>query len=304
MTASDSSAANVTPVGFVGIGAMGEPMALNLVRAGTKVLAWNRTRDKTATLAAAGATIAADVADVFAQAPVVILMLLDDKAIDDVVGRGTPTFANRVKNRLIIHMGTTAPAFSKALDADIRAAGGRYVEAPVSGSRRPAELGQLVVMLAGEANAIEVARPLLAPMYRDAIVCGPAPNALLMKLAVNQFMITMVTGLAEAVHFASSHGLDLDRLVSVLNAGPMASDISKIKISKLVARDFAVQASITNVLESNRLITGAARSAGIASPLIDVCYALYGETMRLGFGGSDIAAVLRAIEERSAASRT
>jgi 3-hydroxyisobutyrate dehydrogenase len=302
MTVSDSSAGNVTPVGFIGIGNMGEPMALNLVRAGTRVVAWNRTRDKTAALAAAGATIASDVTDVFAQAAVVILMLLDDKAIDAVLARGTPAFASRVKNHVIIHMATTAPAFSKALDSDIRAAGGRYVEAPVSGSRRPAELGQLVVMLAGEAPAIEIARPLLAPMCRDAIVCGPTPNALLMKLAVNLFMITMVTGLAEAVHFAASHDLDLDRLVSVLNAGPMASDISKIKVSKLVARDFGVQASITNVLESNRLITGAARNAGIASPLIDVCHALYGESMRLGLGGSDIAAVLRAIEERSAKS--
>jgi 3-hydroxyisobutyrate dehydrogenase len=226
-------------------------------------------------------------------------MLLDGKAVDDVLARGTPTFADRVKNRMIIHMGTTAPAFSTALDADIRAAGGCYVEAPVSGSRKPAELGQLVAMLAGDASAIEVARPLLAPMCRETIVCGRTPNALLMKLSVNLFMITMITGLAEAVHFASSHGLDIERLVSALNVGPMASDISRIKVSKLVGRDFTVQASITNVLESSRLITEAARGVGIASPLIDVCHALYDETMRLGLGGSDIAAVLRALEERT-----
>jgi 3-hydroxyisobutyrate dehydrogenase len=95
-----------------------------------------------------------------------------------------------------------------------------------------------------------------------------------MKLAVNLFMTAMVTGLAEAVHFAERYGLELKQLVAVLDAGPMASDVSKVKAAKLAARDFAEQASISNVLENVRLIAEAARAAGIASPLIDACYAL------------------------------
>ena len=100
------------------------------------------------------------------------------------------------------------------------AEGGRYVEAPVSGSRKPAEAGQLVAMLAGEPEDVASVRSLLAPMCRDAIACGPVPNALFMKLAVNLFMTAMVTGLAEAAHFAERHGLDLAQLVAVLDAGP------------------------------------------------------------------------------------
>jgi 3-hydroxyisobutyrate dehydrogenase len=139
-------------------------------------------------------------------------------------------------------------------------------------------------------------------MCHEVIMCGPVPNALLMKLSVNLFLITMVTGLAEAAHFADRHGLDMRQFLNVLDAGPMASSVSRVKALKLVARDFGVQASITDVLENNcRRIVDAAREAGIASPLLDVCLALFGETQALGLGGTDMVAVIRAIEQRTAA---
>jgi hypothetical protein len=81
-------------------------------------------------------------------------------------------------------MRTTSPAYSRELEADIRSVGGYYVEAPVSGSRKPAEASQLVAMLAGDADATANARPLLTPMCRETMICGPVPNALLMKLSV------------------------------------------------------------------------------------------------------------------------
>ena len=287
------------PVGFIGLGIRGEAMALTLVQAGTRLLAWNRTRAKAEILAAAGAEVVLESADVFAHCATVFLMLVDGRAIDTVLDRSGPTFAARVTGRTIVHMGTTSPAYSRELEADIRCVGGYYVEAPVSGSRKPAEAGQLVAMLAGDADAIANIRPLLTPMCREAMICGPVPNALLMKLSVNLFLISLVTGLAEAVHFADRHGLNPDQFVAVLNAGPMASDVSRVKAPKLVGRDFTVQATISNVLENNRLIAEAARETGVASPLLDVCHALYGETRALGFGGADMVAVLKAIEARS-----
>jgi 3-hydroxyisobutyrate dehydrogenase len=291
------------PVGFIGLGAMGEAMALNLVKAGTRLVVWNRTTAKAEILAAAGADLAQNAPDVFAQSRTVILMLVDGGAIDAVLGRGTRAFAARVSECTLVHMGTTSPTYSRGLEADIRSAGGRYVEAPVSGSRKPAEAGQLVAMLAGDANAIAEVRPLLGPMCRETMICGQVPNALLMKLSVNLFLIALVTGLAEAVHFADGNGLDLNQLMAVLNVGPMASDVSRVKAPKLVGRDFAVQAAISNVLENSRLIAEVAREAGIASPLLDVCHSLYGEAFALGFGEADMVAVLKAIEARTKLQR-
>ena len=288
------------PVGFIGLGVMGKPMALNLARAGTPLIVWNRSAEKCDILREAGAAVASHPAEVFTKARVVFLMLAHEAAIDSVLCRSSPDFRENVAQRTIVHMGTTSPEYSRKLGMDVCAAGGSYVEAPVSGSRKPAEAGQLVAMLAGEEAAVEDVRPMLQPMCHQSIFCGPAPNALLMKLSVNIFLITLVTGLAEAFHFADRHELDKQQFLAVLDAGPMASNVSRIKAAKLVARDFDVQASIADVLKNNRLIAEAAREANLASPLLDVCHALYGETLALGEGQADMIAVIRAIEQRTA----
>lgn len=286
-------------IGFIGLGLMGEPMARNLLRAGTPLVVWNRTRPKCELLKDVGATVAENATEVFARCEIVILMLLDGTVVDGVLERNSSAFLERVQGHTLINMGTMTPDYSKALAAEVRGAGGRYVEAPVSGSRKPAEAGQLVAMLAGEADDLARVRPLLIPMCRDAFTCGAVPSALHMKLAVNLFLITIVTGLAEAMHFADAHDLDLGRLAQVLNSSPMASDVSRSKAAKLLVHDFAAQAAIGNVLYNNRLIAEAARAAGIASPLLDVCHALYAETEALGLGGADMVAVIHAIEARS-----
>jgi 3-hydroxyisobutyrate dehydrogenase len=256
-------------LGFIGLGVMGRPMALNLAR------------------------VAAAPAEVFARADVVFLMLSDEAAIDAVLA------GVDLAGTVVVNTATVAPGYSRDLEAAVVAAGGRYVEAPVSGSRQPAESGDLVAMLAGDPAAVDEVRPLLAPMCRETAVCGPVPNALVMKLSVNLFLITMVTGLAEATHFADRHGVDLARFRQVLDAGPMASSVSRAKAHKLVAGDFDVQASIRDVLKNNALIAAAARRAGIASPLLDVCHDLFAETYAMGLHKSDMVAVIRAIEHRT-----
>jgi 3-hydroxyisobutyrate dehydrogenase len=289
----------VAYVGFIGLGVMGQPMALNLAHAGTPLVVWNRTPARCEPLRAAGAEVAGSAAEVFGRAETVILMLADEAAIDAVLGRGTPEFAARVAGRTVVHMGTTSPEYSGGLRDDVRDAGGGYVEAPVSGSRVPAEQGRLVGMLAGDDDAVKAVRPLLAPMCREIFDCGPVPDALLMKLSVNLFLITLVTGLTEAFHFADRHGLDRHLLRDVLDAGPMASAVSRMKAPKLLARDFTVQAGAADVLKNNRLIAEAARRTGLASPLLYVCHALFGETVARGHGDEDMVAVLHALEART-----
>jgi 3-hydroxyisobutyrate dehydrogenase len=290
-------------VGFIGLGIMGQPMALRLARSRTPLVVWNRTAARTEPLRAAGARVARSPAEVFGRADVVLLMTADESATDAVLGRGTADFAPRVAGRVVVQMGTVSPGHSRALEADVRAAGGHYVEAPVSGSRVPAEQGRLVAMLAGRDEAVARVRPLLAPLCHETFVCGPTPNALLTKLSVNLFLITLVTGFAEAFHFAERHGLDRELFLDVLDAGPMASGVSRMKAPKLLAGDFAAQAAARDVLKNNRLIAGAARGNGTASPLLDVCHALFEETVSLGYGDQDMVAVLRAIESRTDGAR-
>ncbi|XVU20968.1 NAD(P)-dependent oxidoreductase [Actinoplanes sp. CA-054009] len=274
-------------VGFLGLGVMGGPMAANLAKAGTDLIVWSRTASRETP---PGAVRADTPAEVFDRAGIVILMLAGAEAIDSVLD--PPLLGSR----LIVHMGTTAPDYSARLRDRVEEAGGRYVEAPVSGSRGPAEAGELVAMLAGKPDDLDVVRPLIAPMCAQTFDCGPVPGALLMKLAVNTYLISMVTGLAEAFHFAEGHGLDPVTLRRVLDAGPMASTVSRVKAAKLVDGDFAVQASIRDVLMNNELIVGAARTA---MPLLSACRDLYSEAFAQGHGNEDMAAVVHAITNRT-----
>jgi 3-hydroxyisobutyrate dehydrogenase len=288
-----------TDIGFIGLGSMGQPMVLNLARSGAAVTVWNRSGERCEPLRAAGAAVAATPSGVLDSARVVVLMVANGDAVDAVLGRGTRAFDANTAGRTIVQMGTTSPRYSRRLEADIRDCGGAYVEAPVSGSRTAAEAGQLVAMLAGEPARVEAVRPLLRPMCRETVVCGPVPTAMLMKLAVELFSITMVAGLVEAAHFAERHGVDLWRYQAIVDAGPMASGVSGMKIAKLLGQDFTADATCANVLGDSRLIAEAARESKVATPLLDVCGALLAEAVAVGEGESDMIAVLQAIEARS-----
>ena len=287
------------PIGFIGLGAMGAPMAINLARSGQQLMVWNRTEAKADSLVALGAQIAPSAAAVLAECRTIFLMLSDGAAIDAVLGRASPGFARQVSGRTIVNTGTVSPHYAKGLEADIRAAGGHYVEAPVSGSRKPAEAGQLVAMLAGDAADIARVQPSLMSMCRAVVPCGAVPGALAMKLAVNIFLITSITGLAEAANFAKAQGLDMAIWASIVNSSQMASEISRLKVDKLLAGDLEAQAAIVNVLDNNRLIAESADRAGIAVPLIQACLALYGRADDLGLGQSDMIAVVHALEDGS-----
>jgi 3-hydroxyisobutyrate dehydrogenase len=287
------------PVGFIGIGVMGHPMARNMLLAGTQLLVWNRTSERCLDLVVDGALVAASTGEVFARCETIILMLATAETMDLVLHRQQAAFAERVRGRTIVHMGTTSPEYSADLAADIRSAGGFYVECPVSGSRKPAEDGQLVGMMAGDNERFAELRQLLAPVCAQLVECGECPSALLMKLSVNLYLITMVAGLCEAYHFAGRHGLNPHLFQAILDAGPMASRVSRGKLEKLVAGDFSVQAAIDDVLKNNRLVADAARRASLSSPLLDASHALFSETVKLGHGALDMVAVLKAIEART-----
>jgi 3-hydroxyisobutyrate dehydrogenase len=199
-------------------------------------------------------------------------------------------------------MGTIAPAFSAELAETVRECGGFFVEAPVSGSRHPAEEGTLVSMVAGSPDVVNRILPLLAPMCSHVVACGEVPSALTMKLAANVFLISVVTGLAESFHFAMRHGADLALLRDILDGGQMSSPISRLKTAKLVSQDLAPQAAISDVLMNAELIVAAAREAGIASPLLDVSRDLYAEAVELGDGAIDMVGVIQAITARTNAS--
>ncbi len=280
-------------VGFIGLGNMGLPMARRMLDAGIPLVVWNRTAERSERLRERDAVVAESLDALFGSCAAVLAMLVDAQALDAVLGRNTPAFARRLRGRTLVALGTTAADYSRALASDIRACGGRYVEAPVSGSRGPAEAGALVGMVAGDPDAVALASPLLAPFCREVFACGAVPAALRMKLAVNHYLIAMVAALAEAAQAAEGSGVDLDTFRRVLDAGPMASDVSRSKLDKLLQRDFSPQAAIHDVAGIARLAREQARAAGVDAPLIDAAARMFDDALRRGLAPLDMAAVLQ-----------
>lgn len=280
-------------VGFIGLGLMGSAMAANLQKA-TPLTVWNRTTSACEPLAAAGAHTASSAAEVLEECRIVFVMLSDEAAVDDVL-----RFDDSVplRNRVVVLMSTVSPRYSADLARRIEGAGGAYVEAPVSGSRGPAVDARLVSMLAGEDTVLDEVEPLIRAMSSTVFRCGQVPSALTMKLAVNIFLITQVTGLAEAFHFAESNGVDPQKLRMIVDAGPMASTVSQAKTAKIVTDDWAPHAAISDVLKNCLLISDHARDSSAASPLMEVCTELYARTELLGHAGDDMAAVIFALRD-------
>jgi 3-hydroxyisobutyrate dehydrogenase len=282
-----------TPVGFIGLGLMGSAVASRMLTE-RPVMVWNRTSASAAVLAAAGATVASTAADVFEACRIVCVMVTDEGAVDEILAGAD------VADTTLVQMSTVPPSYSEALARRVAAAGGRYVEAPVSGSRVPALNGKLIGMIAGDDAALNDVEELLQAVCAAVVRCGQPPRAMQMKLAVNTFLITTVTGLAESFHFAETLGLDIGLLEHVLGVGPMASFVSRAKASALTSGDFSPQAAISDVLKNARLVVESARQHGTAATLMDACTELYAETTARGQGSDDMAAVIMAYRARTA----
>lgn len=289
-------------LGFAGLGLMGTPMATNLHHAGAALTVYNRSPGPLARMQALGVSIAQSPHQLFSACDVVILMLANDAAVDHVLARGGPAFGGRVRDRLIINMGTHEPSWSRRLSRDITAVGGAFVEATVSGSRGPAQAGELVVMCAGEAEAVTRAKSILAPLCRDVVVVGQVPSATAMKLAVNLYLIASVAALAEAAHLATRSGLDLNQFAGVIAAGALGSDVARTKLDKMVRRDFSPQAAIGDVVKNARLVSRAARLVGADVPLLEESKARF-ESIQAHLGDAlDMAAILTSYEGSGATS--
>jgi 3-hydroxyisobutyrate dehydrogenase len=285
-------------MGFAGLGLMGEPMAANLRRAGVALTVYNRSPKPRHVLESLGANAVDNPDALFAQCDVVILMMRDDGATDFVLDRSGASFAKRVGGRLIINMGTHSPDYSLNLEREIRAAGGAFVEAPVSGSRGPAEAGTLVAMLAGEVEAVERARPLLKPMCREVRAIGKIPSAMSMKLAINLYLIATVASLAEAANLAQALNLDLRLFHDLIRTGPLCSDVAMAKLDKIARRDFAPQAAIQDVCKNATLVAEVAAGADVHAPLLSDSRRLFEEALQNGSGDLDMAAVFEAFSKR------
>jgi 3-hydroxyisobutyrate dehydrogenase-like beta-hydroxyacid dehydrogenase len=276
-------------VGFIGLGIMGKPMALNLARH-FPLTVWNRSPGKYAALQEAGARVAASPSHVLRDTDVAFLMLFNESAISDILD---DDFSTAVRGKTLINTSSIAVDFSKKLADSIEKAGGKFIEMPVSGSKVPAERGELVGMLAGDRQITAQIKPLVEPLTTSAVYCGPIGSGLRMKYAINLFLFAITAGLSESMNLARAQGLDLQAFGQVLNAGALASPYTKVKVPRMLNDDWAAQAAINDGLNSTSLIQSAAQSAGAWAPITELCHLLNQRAVSSGLGEEDLTAVAK-----------
>jgi 3-hydroxyisobutyrate dehydrogenase len=271
-------------------------MALNLLRAAHQLCVRNRDAAKAVSVAGAGARVAASVDEVFDRCAFAFLMQSDDSAINSVPDQNGDVMTRRIYGHTIVPTGTTSARYSQELEAAIRAAGRRYVEAPASAIREQAEAGDQVTMIAGEAAAVDAVAPMFKPMCRQTIRSGPEPKAMHAKVAANLALSGMVTSLTEAFYLADRQGLGVKTLLDIPLPGPVSCDVLRVTGDKLLRRDFSPRATITAIATTNQLIVDTAREAGAYAPIIGLCLTLNRRAIDAGYVDLDLIAELKTLE--------
>jgi 2-hydroxy-3-oxopropionate reductase len=284
------------PVGFVGLGVMGRPMARNLLRAGHPVVVWNRSAGPAAELAAAGATVARTPAELAAAAPVVLTMLPDLPQVEEVLRRDGGLLAGMDRGSVLVVLGTVSPVAVRDLGARLEPAGVAVVDAPVSGGDVGAEQATLSIMVGGRPEDVTRVRPYLEAMGTTVDHLGPLGAGQLAK-ACNQIVVAAtLTALSEALVLARRGGLDPQRVFAVLGGGLAASRVLEVKGPKLLGGDFRPGGAAAFQHKDLGFALAAAREEGVALPLTALVDQLYGAARWNGFGDDDHSVVVRVIE--------
>lgn len=286
-------------VGFMGLGIMGQPMALNIARAGYELIVYNRSKNKTAPLSEAGATVALNPKEVAEAADVIIMMLAGPEVITEVLEGPQGLKAGMRKGQTLINMSTVLPAFSTQLYNELQKDSISVIDAPVHGSRKPAEDGALVVMAGGPKDRVKELEPLLMTMGKMVVYCGEAGKGANMKMAVNLVLGTMVAGLCEAVNLGQTCGLDTETMLTTMLSGPMACPLFEFKKPMLIDDAYPAQFALKHMTKDIRFALQTADECGAPTPVGHTIFQLYRQSMGLDHGDMDFAAVKKVFEKAS-----
>ncbi len=281
----------IKKIGFIGMGIMGSRMAANLLDKGFEVTVFNRTKRKTAPLAEAGARIAACPRELAAHAEAVILMLTGPEAIDAALDGKKGLLAGLRPGTIVANMGTISPYETKELAGRVKDAGGVFVDAPVSGSKKPAEDGTLIVLAGGTKKALAAMKPAFLAMGKKIVHCGPAGSGTAMKMSVNLLLGVMLEGLAEALVLGRRQGLDPDLVLQTILDGPLACPLFAMKKDMLTSGTYPAQFPLTHMAKDMRFVVAAARGSGTLAPVAVAAARQYLLAEDKGLGKADAAAI-------------
>ena len=282
-------------VGLIGLGLMGLPMGHNLLKAGFPLVVWNRNAARADSLVAAGAKRAASPREVAAASDVLLTIVSDPPALEEVLWNSgdKSAFSALKKGAIYIDSSTVSPALARKIAAASIAAGIRFLDAPVTGGTWGAEKGELVFMIGGEAATLEAARPVLSVMGKKLFHLGPNGAGQTIKLAMNSLLAVEVQAFAEALALVQRAGLPGERLVEVMQSSMARAGILDIKAPSMLSGDFKPSFPLRLMHKDLGLALDLANQIGVALPATAAARETYNHVKGSTAEDLDYAGVMR-----------
>jgi 2-hydroxy-3-oxopropionate reductase len=294
----------MTPVGVIGLGLMGKPMAANLLKAGFPVTVFNRSQPAMDELAALGAKVAASPAEVGRASDIVVTMVPDAPDVEAVLLGPGGVCEGAKPGTLLIDMSTIAPAAVRKIHETVVAKGFRMLDAPVSGGDVGAKAGTLSIMVGGTAEDFERARPVFEAMGKTLTLCGPAGAGQLVK-ACNQIMGALVlNGISEALVFGRAAGVDPEIMIRVLQGGVAATRAMEVRGARMSKGDFAPGFKAAHHLKDLNIVLEEAKALGFTLPTTARVAGYLGTLVSEGNGTLDNSSMLTMVERAAGVAKT
>jgi len=285
-------------VTVLGAGIMGSAMTRNLVAAGFDTRVWDRSPQATGPLADAGARVAASAPDAVRDARIVITMLPTAEVVESVIfdGGTADAFADGC---VWAQMGTIGVEATLRIGERLalKRPDVMFVDAPVSGSKGPAEQGQLLILASGPAAAADALRPVFDVLGRKTVWLGQAGHGSQVKLVVNAYMSILIEGVAETMELADRLGIGHQQLAEAIEGGPLDAPIADAKLHKMDRQDYAAEFPLEWALKDVDLAISAA--PGDAPPLLAALSRQWHAAVAAGHGREDISAARLALDQPS-----
>jgi 3-hydroxyisobutyrate dehydrogenase-like beta-hydroxyacid dehydrogenase len=280
-------------IGFIGLGLMGKPMARNLLKAGFPLVVWNRTAAKAEDLVREGAKLAANPREAAAQADVLVTIVSDPAALEEVLWGADGALDGLRRGSMLVDSSTVTPDLERRVAAACAERGVDFLDAPVTGGTWGAEKGELVFMIGGEAEVLERAKPVLSAMGKKFFLLGPNGAGQTVKLAMNLLLAVEVDALAESLALVTAAGIPGERFVEVMQSGMGRAPVLDVKAPLILKDEFPASFPLRLMHKDVRLALELARQRGVTLPVGAAAYATYSAVKDASKDDPDFAAVAR-----------
>ncbi len=280
-------------VGLIGLGLMGRPMGMNLLKAGHPLTVWNRTASRAEALVAAGAQLAASPKEAAAASDILFTIVSDPPALEEVVFGRDGALQGLRRGSTYIDSSTVSPALARKIAAVCAERGVRFLDAPVTGGTWGAEKGELVFMVGGEAETLHAVEPVLGAMGKRFFHLGPHGAGQTIKLAMNMILALQVDALAEALALVTGAGLPGEKLIEVLQSTMARSGVLDVKAPVMLNGDYTPSFPLRLMHKDMGLALDLAAQLGISLPATAAARETYGAVKAAAREDLDFAAVMR-----------